>query len=138
MCIYYHQIHLNSNLGRLSFYEDESGNKYVVGADSVFPFTNEKSIILCIFHQMLNGTVYLPATLQIDIYTKNGIMNIVNTGSFSLEDSNKILCNKVGTLLILGCYEHQGGSPTVTIYKNGVEQTTKLIIPKYIMNLKLK
>lgn len=26
---------LNSNLGGMSFYEDENGNKYVVGADSV-------------------------------------------------------------------------------------------------------
>lgn len=40
-CVYL----VSSSLGNLSFYEDEDGNKYVVGADSVTPFKSLSTVI---------------------------------------------------------------------------------------------
>lgn len=62
--------HLNSNLGGLSFYEDESGDKYVVGADSVPKKLGEQEILIEYFNSYnatITGTV---ATHTFDISKK--------------------------------------------------------------------
>lgn len=119
---------LNDSLGGLSFYEDEDGNKYVVGADSVpKKLGSGSTIINLIIHQI--GSGFVPITTAPNFHTSGIIVN-KDEGAFTLQNENEFVCNTDGELVVFGMITNAYYACTFSVVKNGNEISVPIFSQK--------